>query len=291
MTSPAIQVHNLTKAYGPCGLSFSVPRGSICGFLGPNGSGKTTTLRILMGLAHSGSGSAHVLGVPAGASQEIFRTVAFVPEVKDLYPFARAEEMIRLTRGFYPNWDYALERRLIDEFEIPLRMKCPKLSKGTKAKLYLLLALCRRPELLVLDEPTEGLDPIAIEQTLRLMVEQVAERGATVFFSSHQLPEVEQVADYVVMIKHGHCVVEGELDGIKQCYRRVRCVMETTDAKLPLSLSTWRREGRFLTGFSADDAEHPQSAAGRQRCSRTRIGACHAEGNLLRADGAPMTGL
>ena len=187
MTSPAIQVHNLTKWYGPSGLSFSVPRGSICGFLGPNGSGKTTTLRILMGLAHAASGSAHVLGVPAGTSNEIFRQVAFVPEVKDLYQFARAEEMIRLTRGFYPNWDHSLERRLIDEFEIPLRMKCPKLSKGTKAKLYLLLALCRRPELLVLDEPTEGLDPIAIEQTLRLLVEQVAERGATVFFSSHQL--------------------------------------------------------------------------------------------------------
>ena len=114
MISPAIQVQDLTKSYGPSGLTFSVPHGSICGFLGPNGSGKTTTLRILMGLAHAVGGSAHILGTPAGASHEIFRKVAFVPELKDLYPFARVEEMISLTRGFYPDWDHALERRLID---------------------------------------------------------------------------------------------------------------------------------------------------------------------------------
>ena len=252
--TPAIEVHELTKFYGPRGLSFTVPRGSICGFLGPNGAGKTTTLRILMGLAHPGGGSARVLGTPAGSSPEIFQRVAFVPEAKDLYPFARAGEMIRLTRSFYPNWDHALEQRLVDEFEIPLRTKCPKLSKGTRARLSLLLALCRRAELLVLDEPTEGLDPVAIEHTLRLLVEQVAERGATVFFSSHQLSEVEQISDYVVMIKQGRCVVEGELDNIRQRYRRVRCVVETSHVELPGTLAGWRREGRFLTGFSADDA-------------------------------------
>jgi ABC-2 type transport system ATP-binding protein len=254
MNQASIEVHELTKSYGPRGLTFTVPRGVICGFLGPNGSGKTTTLRILMGLAHAEGGAARVLGVPAGTSHDIFRKVAFVPEVKDLYPFARAEEMIRLTRGFYPDWDHQLERRLIDEFEIPLHMKCPKLSKGTKAKLALLLALCRRAEVLVLDEPSEGLDPIGIEQTMRLLVAQVAERGATVFFSTHQLPEVEQIADHVVMIKRGRCVVEGELDGIKQRYRRVRCMIETTDTELPVALAHWQREGRFLTGFSPDDA-------------------------------------
>ncbi len=167
MNDPAIHVHALTKSYGPRGLTFSVPRGAICGFLGPNGAGKTTTLRILMGLARARSGTAGVLGVPAGTSHEIFRRVAFVPEVKDLYPFARAGEMVRLTRGFYPDWDHELERRLVDEFEIPLRMKCRKLSKGVRTKLALLLAVCRRAELLVLDEPTDGLDPIGIEQTLR----------------------------------------------------------------------------------------------------------------------------
>ena len=259
MNDPAIHVRALTKSYGPRGLTFSVPRGAICGFLGPNGAGKTTTLRILMGLAHAQSGAAGVLGVPAGTSHEIFRRVAFVPEVKDLYPFARAGEMVRLTRGFYPDWDHELERRLTDEFEIPLRMRCNKLAKGVRAKLALLLAVCRRAELLVLDEPTEGLDPIGIEQTLRLLVEQVAERRATVFFSSHRLPEVERIADHLVMIRHGQCVVEGGLDEIRQRCRRVRCVVDTADAALPPPVTDWRRDGRFLTGFSSHDAETLQA--------------------------------
>ncbi len=236
-------------------MTFDVPRGSICGFLGPNGSGKTTTMRILMGFAHLVSGSATVLGVPAGASHEIFRKVAFVPEVKDLYPFAKAGEMIKLTRGFYPNWDHEMEQRLIAMFEIPLQTRCPKLSKGTTAKLALLLALCRRPELLVLDEPTDGLDPLGMQQALRLLVEMVAERGATVFFSTHHLPEVEQVADYVVMIRNGRCVLEGEIDDVKQKFRRVRCVIGSTDVALPLSMAHFRREGRFLTGYTPEDAE------------------------------------
>src|SRR5690606_30117418 len=143
------------KSYGPDGLTFTVPRGSICGFLGPNGAGKTTTIRILMGFARSEEGSARLLGTAAGRNtHEIFRRVAFVPEVKELYPFARAGEMIRQTRGFYPQWDLLLEQRLVAELEIPLQMRCTKLSKGMRAKLWLLLALCRRAELLVLDEPT-----------------------------------------------------------------------------------------------------------------------------------------
>lgn len=249
----AIDVRKLKKSYGPDELTFSVPRGAICGFLGPNGAGKTTTLRILTGLAHSESGAAYVLGVPAGTTHDIFRRVAFVPEVKDLYPFARAGEMIRLTRGFYPDWDHELERRLTGEFEIPLRMPCRKLSKGVRTKLALLVAVCRRAELLVLDEPTDGLDPMGIEQALRLLVGLGGERGATVFFSSHQLSEVERIADHLVMIQRGRCVVEGSFDEIRQQCRRVRCVVETADAALPPPVAQWQREGRFLTGFSPHD--------------------------------------
>jgi ABC-2 type transport system ATP-binding protein len=250
----AIEVRHLTKSYGPRDLTFAVPRGVICGFLGPNGAGKTTTMRILMGLAHAGSGSAAMLGVPAGSTHEIFRRVAFVPEIKELYPYARISEMIRLTRGFYPNWDRDLERRLVERFDLPVRQRCRKLSKGMKSKLALLLAVCRRCELLVLDEPTDGLDPLGIEDTLRLLVEQVGAHGTTVFFSSHQLSEIEQIADHVVIIRRGQCVVEGAIDDIRQRWRRVRCVIDPPDAPVPAFATGWRREGRFLTGFSPHDA-------------------------------------
>ena len=140
----AIEVQHLTKSYGPRDLTFTVPRGAICGFLGPNGAGKTTTMRILMGLARSRSGTAAMLGVPAGSTHEIFTRVAFVPEIKELYPYARVDAMIRMTRGFFPRWNHELERQLVERFDLPLRQRCNKLSKGMRSKLALLLAVCRR---------------------------------------------------------------------------------------------------------------------------------------------------
>lgn len=254
--SLALEVNGLIKTYNGHRvldeLTFSVPPGSICGFLGANGAGKTTTLRILMGFARADAGRTKVLETPVGSTHEIFRKVAFVAEVKDAYAFARVGEMVRLTRSFYPQWDEVLEARLLRDFELPPNQWCTKLSKGTRAKLLLLLALCRRPELLVLDEPTEGLDPIATEYIMRLLIEQVTHQGATVFFSTHQLSEVEQIADRVVMIRRGTCVLEGALDDIRQRHQRVRCVLPD-EARLPLGLNHWKREGRFVTGFSSED--------------------------------------
>jgi ABC-2 type transport system ATP-binding protein len=255
-TGPAIKVDGLIKTYdGRHALdrmSFTVPRGSVCGFLGPNGAGKTTTLRIVMGFAFAESGTIDVFG--AGVmTPTLLRRVGFVPEVKELYPFARAGEMIRLTRGFYPNWDHSLEATLVRDWEIPLRSLCPKLSKGTKTRLALLLALCRNADLLILDEPTEGLDPVATEMLMRLLVQQVAERQVTVFFSTHQLSEVEQIADYMVMVNRGRAVLEGSIDEIRQRHQRVRLVVENDRAELPAALANWHRDGRFVTGISTDE--------------------------------------
>ena len=125
----AIEVNGLVKSYSGQAvlrdLSFAVPKGSICGFLGTNGAGKTTTLRILMGFARAHAGSAKVLGMTSGIDAvEINKRVGFVPEIKEAYPFARVFEMAKVTRGFYPNWDHELERRLMEEFELPSRQWC-----------------------------------------------------------------------------------------------------------------------------------------------------------------------
>ncbi len=248
----ALQVDGLVKTYDHRALdrmSFRVPRGSLCGFIGPNGAGKTTTLRIVMGFAFAEAGSVNVFG-SGPMSPRLLQRVGFVPEVKELYPFARAGEMIRLTRGFYPQWDMELEARLIADFEIPLRSWCGKLSKGTKTRLALLLALCRDADLLILDEPTEGLDPVATDLLMRLLVQQVAERQVTVFFSTHQLSDVEQIADYMVMVNGGRAVLEGSLDDIRQRHQRVRIVIDDERLEVPAVFAGWRRDGRFLTGVS-----------------------------------------
>ena len=270
-TAPAIQVDGLIKTYergrALDGMSFSVPRGSICGFLGPNGAGKTTTLRLIMGFAFTEAGWINVFG--AGAmTPALLRRVGFVPEVKELYPFARAGEMIRLTRGFYPNWDHALEATLVRDFEIPLRAMCTQVSKGTKTRLALLLALCRNADLLILDEPTEGLDPVATEMLMRLLVTQVGERQVTVLFSTHQLSEVEQIADYMVMVNRGRAVLEGSIDEIKQRHQRVRLVLDSEHVQLPAALASWRRDGRFLTGLSD---ESPDALAERLSASGVTV--------------------
>lgn len=262
MTGDAIRVDDLRKTYDrrPVldGMSFSVPRGSICGLVGPNGAGKTTTLRVLMGFAFA-KGETEVLGVKGPMTPALLQRIGFVPEGKDLYPFARAGEMIRLTRGFYPKWDRELEARLIDELAIPLRTWCGNLSKGTLSRLWLLLVLCRGADLLILDEPTDGLDPIALDQIQRLLVQQVADRGVTVLFCTHQLGEVEQIADRLVMVNRGRCIVEGSLDDIRQRYQVVRCVLNDERTPVPAALEGWRRDGRFLTGISDDDPERMAS--------------------------------
>jgi len=264
-----IETVGLRKQYGGSGgpvealrgLDLQVPAGSICGFLGRNGAGKTTAIKVLLGMARPTSGAATVFGLPSDvpdASVQIRRATGFVSDDKELYDYMTAGEMIRFTARFFPRWRADLEQRYVRRFELPLERPVKALSRGTRTKLALLLALCRGAELLVLDEPTSGLDPAMTEEVLQALVAHVAGEEMTVFFSSHQIAEVEQIADRVAIIDRGRTVVSGALDDLKESFRRVQLVFdgEAPDAAFTApGVTRVRRKGRVLSVLSSAGAE------------------------------------
>jgi ABC-type multidrug transport system ATPase subunit len=242
------------------GLNLQVPAGSICGFLGRNGAGKTTTIKVLLGMARPTAGEARVFDLRADSpesSVEIRRRAAFVSEEKDLYDYMTVDDMIRFTAAFFPRWRGDLQQRYLRKFELPLDRKIKALSRGTRGKLALLLALCRGAELLILDEPTSGLDPAVAEEVLQALVAHVADEKLTVFFSSHQIAEVEQIADRVVIIDRGRAVVAGALDELRENYCRIQLVFEgdapATTFRTPI-VKRVQRNGRVLSVLSSGGA-------------------------------------
>jgi ABC-2 type transport system ATP-binding protein len=228
--SAVIETLELKKNYGKQeavrGINLSVSAGSVCAFLGQNGAGKSSTIKMLMGMIHPSSGTGSIFGHRIDNEKEsllIRRKVAFVAEDKRLYDYMTVAQIIDFTKSFFPSWRDDLERRLLAQFNLPLDRKIRQLSKGMRTKLALLLGFARGCELLILDEPTEGLDPVAIEDVLQMIVSLVSD-GTTVFFSSHQIAEVEQIADHVLMINRGKLVLDAPLDQVKEQYRQIQAV-------------------------------------------------------------------
>jgi ABC-type multidrug transport system ATPase subunit len=247
MSELVVETHALTKRYGSLaavdGLDMRVERGSVYGFLGRNGAGKTTTLRMLAGLAKATSGTARVLGMEAGRDQlAVLERTGFVIDMT-LLPSMTGKDLVRFNRGFFPQWRDDLVKRYADALEIPMDRKFKKLSQGNKTKLCLLLALAQNPELLVLDEPTMGLDPVVTDQLFRAMVEDFSNDGRTILMSSHHLSEVERIADWVGIIDKGKLLLEARLDDIRANYRRIRVVGERLPQTLPEALAVNSAEG------------------------------------------------
>jgi ABC-2 type transport system ATP-binding protein len=265
MTDFIIETNGLTKSFKKQptlrGLDLRVPPGSIFGFLGRNGAGKTTTIKTLMGLLHPDSGSARVFGIPvadADRSVDIRRRIGFVTEDKELYPYMTVEQIVRFTRPFFPKWRDDLERRYLKMFELPPKRKIPDLSKGMRSKLMLLLAISRGADLLILDEPTDGLDPAATEDVLRELVAIAASLGTTMFFSSHQLAEVELIADHIGIMYQGKMIVAGSLDDMKAQYQRLQVVF-ANGVELPArwveGVEYVRREGRVVSILASHNVD------------------------------------
>ncbi|HZY62023.1 MAG TPA: ABC transporter ATP-binding protein [Edaphobacter sp.] len=259
-----IQTEDLTKHYGAFKavqrLNCRVRRERITGFLGRNGAGKSSTIKMLLGMIKPTSGCGTVLGYRIDdpkASLEIRKRIAYVGEDKGLYGYMTVEQLIRFTRSFYNDWRPEVEQRLLRQYRLPPGRKVKALSKGMRTKLALLLALSRRPALLILDEPTEGLDPVSIEELLQTLVGAPPE-GTTVFFSSHQLSEVERIADDILMIDQGRSVLDMPLDQIRENYRRVTLGFAGTPPALPSAFDGVERthvSGRQITILASHNTE------------------------------------
>jgi len=225
--SPAIALRNVAyrpgKDFAIRDLSMSVPTGAIYGFLGPNGSGKTTTIKLLLGMQVPEDGTIEVLGhqIPKAAPRALAR-IGYVPERLHLYASLTVDEIMRFHKAFYATWDAARAEQLRRQFNLRHEQLVSRLSKGESGKLMMLLALATQPDLLVLDEPTDGLDPVVRRDVLSALVEYVSARNATVLVSSHLVHEQERICDWVGVMDEGRLVAELPMHAFRSGIKRLR---------------------------------------------------------------------
>lgn len=219
-----IAVSELTRHFGAAtalsSVSLSLPRGAVYGLVGANGAGKTTLIKHILGLLRAETGSVRVFGLdPVAEPVGVLSRIGYLSEEHDLPAWMRVAELMRYSRAFYPAWDDRYAEELRQAFALDAEAKIKDLSKGQKARAGLLVALAHRPELLVLDEPSSGLDPIVRRDIVGAILRTIASEGRTVLFSSHLLDEVEQVADHVTMINQGKIALSAPLSEIKGAHR------------------------------------------------------------------------
>ena len=232
MPRPALDIRGLRKTFprfalGP--LDVTVPAGAIYGFVGPNGAGKTTTIDLIFGMGAKDAGAIEVLGLDHLRDEVAMkRQVGYVSPDLNFRPWGRVGSAIQFVRGFYPSWDDELCTRLLRAFALDRREKIATLSFGARIKLSLVLALSWRPRLLILDEPTVGLDAISKQQVFAELLAAVRDGDRTVFISSHAIADLERFADHVGMIKDGRLVFEGAITDVLDRYRMVDVIADET---------------------------------------------------------------
>ena len=223
-----LELKNVTKTFGSFkaldNLTMTVPKGAVYGLVGPNGAGKSTAIRHITGIYRPDSGSITLEGLPIYENPNIKQTMGYIPDDVFFFPSATMEEMRRFYKGMYPNFDDALFERLYDAFDLPRKGQIRKFSKGMQKQAAFHLTLACRPDILILDEPVDGLDPVMRRQVMSLILSDVAEHGTTVLISSHNLRELEDVCDRVGIMDHGKMLLERSLADMQGSTVKVQMV-------------------------------------------------------------------
>ncbi|NQV34126.1 MAG: ABC transporter ATP-binding protein [Phycisphaeraceae bacterium] len=225
MSENAISIKDLCFSYGRKQVldqvNLDVARGSVFGFLGCNGAGKTTTIQLLLGLFKARSGQCLVGGHdPQADPMTVRQTVGYMAEDQTMYGWMRVDQIVQWSSAFYPTWDADHTADLVKQFDLPMKARVKTLSKGQNTRLALLLALAHKPSIVILDDPTLGLDPIARKAFLRHVITLLQAEGVTVFFSSHLLYEIEPVADTIAILDRGRIIKAGPTDQLREDIRR-----------------------------------------------------------------------
>ena len=243
-----LEMKHVTKSFGDFkaldDLTLTVPKGAVYGLVGPNGAGKSTAIRHLPGIYRPDSGEITVGGQPVYENPGVKKTIGYIPDEVFYYPSANLEDMRKFYRGMYPGFDDGLFEKLREVFALPAKTPIRRYSKGMQKQAAFYLTVCTRPEVLILDEPVDGLDPVMRRQVMSLILSDVAEHGTTVLISSHNLRELEDVCDHVGIMNHGKMLLEKSLADMQGSTVKLQLVGDTPQGLNILHEST---SGRLKT--------------------------------------------
>ena len=223
-----LQMKNVTKTFGTFkaldDLTLTVPQGAVYGLVGPNGAGKSTAIRHMTGVYRPDKGDVTLEGMPIYENPAVKSSIGYIPDEIFYYPSATLEDMKKFYKGMYEKFDEALFQRLYDIFQLPKKTPIRRYSKGMQKQAAFHLTLCTRPDVLILDEPVDGLDPVMRRQVMSLILSDVAEHGTTVLISSHNLRELEDVCDHVGIMDHGKMLLEKSLEDMQGATHKLQIV-------------------------------------------------------------------
>jgi ABC-2 type transport system ATP-binding protein len=263
-----VRIDGLTRCFGSktavANVSLRVPRGSVFGLVGANGAGKTTLIKHVLGLFKAQQGTVRVFGLdPVADPPGVLGRIGYLSEEHDLPGWMRMWELMRYTRAFFRGWDESYAQELLKRFELDPLAQVKHLSKGQRARAGLLAALAHHPDLLVLDEPSSGLDPIVRRDILEAIIRSIAHEGRTVLFSSHLLHEVERVSDYVTMMHQGKIVFSAPIDDIKESHRSYTLRFAEARSRPPelAGVLSWEGHGHEWTAFYHGETASLMTAA------------------------------